>query len=169
MDKRKAERHDAEIRAWIKSQETAWEAARKDYSTIAVSLGYELPEKRLTPREKNHLKKRADKIIRAELLKLLKGQEISADMRAFAKIWLLQEERGRGRPANKIKKGLIIQAVSDEERKYFGLRRPKHKQILGAVGDTVGLGMDRMKQLAPDPVTAINRAVKRLARKRKRK
>jgi hypothetical protein len=185
VDKSEAERHDAEVRERLKSQE----ARSHDWLTVAVSLGYALPETGLTSREKKELKRRADKIILAELIKIAEGRDVDLGMRQLAWIWLRQQQRGRGRPGNKvIQKGLIIEAVSQKYREHFNskaqklldeigkhtgrrisLGAPMHKQILGAVGDRVGLGMERMKQLAPSGISEFNKAVKRVARRRRRK
>jgi hypothetical protein len=191
-ERKAAEAHDAAIRKLLESQEAEWEAARRDHDTVAVSLGYALPERRLSARVKKELKKRADKIICAELLKLVEGKDIAPDMRSLARIWLLQYGRGRGRPNNKvIQQLLIIQAVEEEYRKQHSLnsqeqeaqrilndigeiagqritlhkRRPLHKVVVGKVADRAGLGMERMKQLAPSPEHKINKIVRRLARK----
>jgi hypothetical protein len=161
----------------------------RDWLTVAVSLGHALPETSLTSREKKELKKRADKIVLAELIKIVEGRDVDLNMRQLAWIWLRQQQRGRGRPGNKVvQKGLIIEAVSQEYKKHFNsgaqklldeisehtglrisLRAPMRKLILGAVGDRVGLGMERMKQLAPSGISEFNKAVKRVGRKRRRK
>jgi hypothetical protein len=169
VDKSEAERHDAEVREWLKSQEASQEARLRDRLTVAVSLGYALPETRLKSQEKKDLKKRADKIVLAELIKIVEGRDVDLGMRQLARVWLLQQQRGRGRPGNKVmQRGLIIEAVCNERMKHAGSRRI-HKQILGAVGGRVGLGMERMKQLAPDGISEFNKAVKRAARKRRGK
>ena len=102
-----------------------------------------------------------------------------------------QRERGRGRPSNIVKKALIVDAVGQEYRKAYavdpkvkailnqiekesGFRitpvpRISHKAILGLVGDRVGLGMERMKQLAPSGADRFRKAVKRAAKELARK
>jgi hypothetical protein len=79
---------------------------------------------------------------------------------------------------------LVQEAVWDEYKKHLPrvrriggftistVRKPLHKEILGKVGDRLGIGDERMKQLAPrghDPIKAIDKAIERITSKPKRK
>jgi hypothetical protein len=171
----------------IASQEPVWLQARQDQYTVALALGYALPEKPLTAAEKKRLKKRSDEIILDAITKLARGGEVDDGMRGLIVIWAEQRKRGRGRPNKKIiQEGMIIQAADEEYRKHHqqyekaqkilddiyrqtGLRisitgQPLHKQILGKISDRTGLGTERLKQISKSPTAEINRIVKRLAR-----
>lgn len=191
ITREEAEAHDAEVREWLKSQQAAYE----DRYTIMLALGHALPEKRLSPAERKQLEKRAVKIVCSALIKHLKGEELEFNMRTLALAWLEQQGRGPGRPSKNIQGPVVQQAVRDEYKKHqtpnpkvqrvldeigkrTGLRithvpkRRMHKQIIGDVGDRIGLGTERMKQLArrgPDPVAEIDKAIKRITKKPKRK
>jgi hypothetical protein len=191
ITREEAEAHDAEVREWLKSKA----AADEDRYTVMLALGYALPERRLSPAARKQLQKRADKIIRSALIKHLKGDELEFNMRRLALAWLEQQGRGRGRPSKNIQAHEIRQAIWDEYRKHeapdpkvqrildeigkrTGLRitpvpkRPMHKQIIGDVGDRIGLGTERMKQLVPrgpDPVAEIDKAIGRITKKPRRK
>lgn len=120
-----AEAHDAEVREHVKRQQAAWE----EKYTLMLALGHALPEGRLTPTARKQLHKRADKIVRSALIKILNGEELDFEMRTLARHWLEQQERGRGRPLKgSIQKHLVQQAVWDEYRKHPS-KRPMHKQI----------------------------------------
>jgi len=176
-----AEAHDAEVREHVKRQQAAWE----EKHTLMLALGHALPEGRLTPAARKQLQKRADKIVRSALIKLLKGEELDFEMRRLALRWLEQPEHGRGRPAKALQKLLVQQAVWDEYKKHLPKvrriggftistvrKQPLHKEILGKVGDCLGIGDERMKQLAPrgpDPIKVIDKAIERITSKPKRK
>ena len=191
MDKREAELHDAEIRESLKSKA----ADDEDKCTVMLALGYVLPEKPLSPAVRKQLDNRAAKIVCSALVKHLKGEELEFEMRRLALAWLEQQGRGRGRPSKSIQGFAVQQAVWDEYKKHqapdpkiqralddigksTGFRithvpkRPMHKQIIGDVGDRIGLGTERMKQLAPrgpDASAEINEAIQRITGKPKRK
>src|SRR5262249_41413688 len=151
----------------LKSQEAAWE----EKHALMFALEYALPEMPLTPAARKQLQKRADEVARSTAIKSLKGEELNFEMQCLARDWLEKQARGRGRRLkgliqkflvqeavrNKYQKHLTpnpkIQRALDEISKLTGLRithapkRPMHKQILGTVGDRLGIGVERMKQL----------------------
>jgi hypothetical protein len=177
---------DAAARKWAAAQDAMWEATRKDRLPLRLALGLELPERRPTAAEKRHVERLADKVINRELRRLLDGEQVDTEMKGLLHEWIKQRERGRGRPSGIVKRMLVVDAVSLEYRKAravdpkekailsqiekeTGLRitpapRISHKAILGRVGDRVGLGMERMKQLAPSGNDAFRKAVKKAAR-----
>jgi hypothetical protein len=190
VTREEAEAHDAMIREFIEKKSKLWEAAEKDQTTVAIALGYALPDHPLNAIERKRINKRADQIVRRELLKLLEGQEPGPDFRALLRVWVERIGRGRGRTNAGIRRALIVERVADEYRKYhnhnsraqkildeigekLGVRitgklRVLHKQVLHDVGAQVGLDMESMKRLAPSGVQTINRAVQRISRQRKR-
>jgi lactam utilization protein B len=76
-----AEAHDAEVREHVKRQQAAWE----EKYTLMLALGHALPEGRLTPTARKQLHKRADKIVRSALIKILNGEELDFEMRTLAR------------------------------------------------------------------------------------